>query len=304
MSLAIAVEQARAEACLGASEAAGALGMDKYSPPIKVWRRLRGEVVEDTACEAAYWGQALEPLVRAKYAMDRSACVFVPTASSVLDGWLRATPDGLVVEEVAGDGDGFVHVASGWPEDGDPDGLLQVKTCAAWLADDWIGGPPAKYEIQCRVEMAVCDLPWCDIVCLCGGQRMLGPFRIERDLEIERRLLASLRSFYDSAMAGIEPELDGSREWRAHVGEKMPKGEPVTMLADEATRETLECWRRHADMLAKAKDTIAQAKTELLLRMSVVGATRIEVSPTERITAYKNKGRWTLRAPSSWKDDE
>lgn len=302
MSLAIAVEQARAQACLGASEAAGALGMDKYSPPIKVWRRLRGEVGEDTAGEAACWGTAIEPLVRARYAMDNGVAVFVPTESSVLDGWLRATPDGLVVSREGGDG--VVCVASGWPEDGDPDGLLQVKTCAAWLADDWIGGPPAKYEIQCRVEMSVCDLPWCDIVCLCGGQRMLGPFRIERDLEIERRLLASLRAFYDRAMAGIEPELDGSREWRAHVGEKMPKGEPVTMTADKATRETLERWRDASAKLAAAKDETARAKTEILLRMSVAGATRIEVGPTERITAYKNKGRWTLRAPASWKDDE
>lgn len=302
MSLAIAVEQTRADGCLGASEAAGALGMDKHNPPIKVWRRLRGEDVEDTAGEAAYWGQALEPLVRAKYAMDSGVAVFVPTESSVLDGWLRATPDGLVVSREGGDG--VVCVSAGWPEGGDPDGLLQVKTCAAWLADDWIGGPPAKYEIQCRVEMAVCDLPWCDIVCLCGGQRMLGPFRIERDPEIERRLLASLRAFYDSAVAGIEPELDGSPEWRAHVGEKMPKGEPVTIVADKATRETLERWRSQAEMLKASKDAVAQAKTELLLRMSVAGATRIEVSPTERITAYKTKGRWTLRAPASWKDDE
>lgn len=303
MSLAIAVEQARAEACLGASEAAGALGFDKYNPPIKVWRRLRGEVVEDTAGEAAYWGQAIEPLVRAKYAMDNGVAVFVPTESRVLDGWLRATPDGLVVSREGGDG--VVCVAAGWPEDGNPSGLLQVKTCAAWLADDWIGGPPAKYEIQCRVEMAVCDLPWCDIVCLCGGQRMLGPFRIERDLEIERRLIASLRAFYDSAMAGIEPELDGSREWRAHVGEKMPKGEPVTMTVNDTEfAKTIDRWRVNVARLALTRDTISQAKTEILLRMSVVGATRIEVSPTERITAYKNKGRWTLRAPASWKDDE
>ncbi len=85
MTIAIAVDQDRAEHCLGASEAAGVLGLDRYNPPIAVWRRHRGMEVQDDAdeFEPAKWGQILEPVVRGVYAVDRGVYVAVPTGSFV-----------------------------------------------------------------------------------------------------------------------------------------------------------------------------------------------------------------------------
>jgi len=219
MTIAVAVDQQRDLSCLGASEAAGVLGLDKYDPPIAIWRRHRGMTVRDDGPqEAAYWGTVLEPVIRGKYAFDRQVRVWVPTGSYTMDGWLRCTPDGLV-EELARKAVGTFEYD---PSDADPDfpsnsglvsnlllagllGDLQVKTCSAWLEDAWRDGPPAKYEVQCRVEMAVLDIPWCDIVCLCGGQKQIGPLRIERDRAIEDRILTSLQEFWGMVKFGKEP---------------------------------------------------------------------------------------------------
>ena len=82
VTVALHVDQKREESMLGASEAAGVLGLDKYNPPIKIWRRHRGLSVFDDAeqSEPAYWGNVLEPVVRGHYAIKSSRLVVVPTA--------------------------------------------------------------------------------------------------------------------------------------------------------------------------------------------------------------------------------
>lgn len=301
MTLAVHVDQTRDESMLGASECAGVLGLDKYNPPIKIWRRHRGLAVRDDGDnEAAYWGTVLEPVIRGKYAHDRKAYVYVPSESSSIDGWLRATPDGFVWE---GGGPGQVSDVYG----GNvalAHGLLQVKTCSAWLEDDWRDGPPAKYEVQCRVEMAVCGLPWNDIVCLCGGQKQLGPYRIERDLEIENRLIDSLREFWGMVQSGREPTPDHTDAWRMHVSEKMERAKPATVEATEYMAEQIAEWREARALRKRAIRGEDTAKNKLLLALSAAGATKIDCGDRrENVTAYKTKGTWALRTPTSWKDD-
>jgi len=308
VTIAIAVDQDRAEHCLGASEAGGVLGLDKYNPPIAVWRRHRGMEVADDADESepAKWGQILEPVVRGVYAVERGVYVAVPTGSFVKDEWLRATPDGLVVDD-PGHAGKVVELPRELIESNaefmSRAGGLQVKTCASWLEDDWRGAPPAKYEVQCRVEMAVCDLPWVDIVCLCGGQRLLGPFRIERDLAIEDRILTSLREFWRMVQEGIEPAPDHTDAWRVHVAEKMARAEPVAIQADAELRAELDIWRQARLSTKRAAARETELRNTIMLRLSAAQATRIE-NGNERVTAYKARGTWSLKAPRAWKDDK
>lgn len=311
MSFAIHVDQQRDPAHLGASEAAGVLGLDKYNPPITIWRRHRGlPVREDDAGEPALWGTYLEPVIRGKYALDRKVRVYVPTGSYTFDGWIRCTPDGLVEDPCTTE----VRVDEYDPAEFDPrvnkrscdpvPGLLQVKTCSAWLEDDWRDAPPAKYEVQCRVEMAVCDLPWNDIVCLCGGQKQLGPFRIERDLALEDRILTSLREFWRMVQDGREPTPDHTDAWRMHVSEKMDRARPVMVAADNHMQLLIARWREQRIFRKRATQSEEQTKNELLLRLSAAGATRIDCGDkSTNVTAYKTKNTWALRTPSSWKED-
>jgi predicted phage-related endonuclease len=316
MSLAIGVEQQRAEDMLGASEASGVLGLDKYNAPIAIWRRHRGlRVPESGNDEAMYWGTVLEPVIRGKYAHDRKVRVWVPTSSYVREDWLRATPDGLVEELARPHQVGTVEfdpmnlsdfgvAVDGLRRDGLIGGL-QVKTCSAWLEDDWRDGPPAKYEVQVRVEMAVVDLPWCDIVCLCGGQKQLGPFRVERDAAIEDRLLSSLQEFWGMVKFGKEPTPDHSDAWRLHVSEKMDRVKPTLVAADAEMAMAIAQWREARVTRKQSEKSEDASKNELLLRLSAAGATRIDCGGrADNVTAYRTKsGTWALRTPASWKED-
>jgi predicted phage-related endonuclease len=341
MTIAIHVDQQRAEGLLGASQAAGALGLDKYNPPIKVWRQLRGLPVEDdlpeAVREAGEFGQLLEPVVRGKYALKTHSRVLIPVDSITECGWLRCTPDGFTWRTT------HSHEVGAERYDGQPEivnemlrrrnagevGHLQVKTCSQRAGWQWEGGKvPARYEIQCRTELAVTKLPWCDIVCLIGGQHMTDPVRIHRDLEIEGRLLRDLRAFWELVQSGTEPPVDGSDQWRAYASEKM-RPTKAPMADDADIRHAMECWRDARKREKAAKAEADTHKTHLLLRMSAAGATSI-TSSLGNVTAYKTGGRtdwkryaislggnevkakgfasegktWALRAPSQWSDDD
>lgn len=317
MTIALHVDQQRDESLLGASESAGVLGCDRYNPPIKVWRRHRGMTVHDDAdqSEPAYWGTVLEPVVRGHYAIKSERVVVVPTKSTTRDDWLRCTPDGISIPVRAGDQPHCIQSDSGEIDAGalverafafGAAGLVQVKTCSEYLRDDWRDGPPAKYEIQCRVEMAVTGLPWADIVCLCGGQRYIGPYRLDRDLAIEERILEPLREFWDMVQSGVEPTVDHTESWRLHVSEKMERARPVMINADPALTAEIQVWREARRVRKLSERTEEQIKNQLLLRLSASGATRVDAGELGRITAYKaNKAKatWALKMPAQWKED-
>jgi len=303
MTVAIHVAQQRDESCLGASEAPAVLGLDKYRSPMAVWRRLRGLPVHEKENEAALWGQVLEPVIRGRYVLDRQRTVFVPTRSFGYLGWLRATPDGIV-HDVADPTPSVEPMPEWFDMSPEYTGLLQVKTASAYLADEWEGGPPARYEVQCRVEMAVCDLPWCDIVCLIGGQRLVGPFRIERDPVIEREILKRLRSFWDLVQAGVEPTVDHSDAWRMHVSEKLGRSHAVEVAADADMTAAIAQWKHRRDARHAAKREEDEAKNDILLRLSAAGATKVDAGALGKVTAYRTaSGTWALRTPWHWRDD-
>lgn len=334
-NIALPVEQTRAEGLLGASEAAAALGLDKYTSPLTIWRRKRGLETDgelpEAVREAAEWGQALEPVVRGKYALLVQRGIVVPVMSVVMDDWLRATPDGYVMKagsSVVGVMDDERDRRSPGYVAGNAEGLYQGKTASAWLRDEWEGGIPAKYEVQVRVEMAVTNLPWCDVCCLLGGQRFIGPIRIERDAAIEANILDALRAFWKRVQDGQEPPVDASAAWRREVSERMGKIKgKVVIAADDEVREVAEYWMAQRRLRKKHQEEEEAAKNDLLLRMSAAGATGIQLDIESRITAYPSGARtdykgayeaiaggapvperfkkaassWSLRAP---KDDE
>lgn len=289
----IQVDQERAKQFLGASEAAGVLGLDKYNPPIAIWRRHRGLEVEDSlpehVSEAAEWGQLHEPIVRGKYALMTKSVVEVPTKSTVKDGWLRCTPDGIVFDHGRSRDPGAHddETLQGHPED--RQGLLQCKTADAHLDWEWQYGPPARYEVQVRVEMAVMGLPWCDVVALVGGNRLRGPFRVERDLAIEDRIVTDLRAFWDLVRSGTEPTIDHTDAWRLHVSEKM-RATKLTIQSDRELAELLNDMRTARIARSAAIRRVDALNNDLLLRMSAAGAQVVEDSVLGRFGAYRAGG--------------
>jgi predicted phage-related endonuclease len=308
-SIAVHVDQQRDESCLGASEAAGVLGLDKYNPPIKVWRRHRGLDVDDRrpghVQEAAEWGQILEPVIRGKYAVRNQATVLVPVKSYVRDGWLRCTPDGMVMDVTHTVG---VSEVDTWPIGGCGStrlaGLVQCKNVSAYLDHEWRDGPPTAKEIQVRTEMAVTGLPWCDLAALIGGNHYI-QYRVERDLGLEDRILTDLAAFWTLVKIGVEPTVDHTDAWRMHIAEKMPAEKMIGPATESDVDAMLQLRRRREDRKA-AKALEDLARNELLLRMSARGVTALQSLDTKigTVSAYKAKGTWALRCPRNWGDDD
>lgn len=325
--LALQVDQTRAEGLIGASDAAAILGMDRYKSPLSVWRRLRGEPEDERPAfvrEAADWGQILEPVVRGKYALLTRSTVYVPTTSTVLDGWLRCTPDGYVFEKSPSPGtfESAMAVTGA-------DGLVQVKTASAYLRDAWSEGVPPAYEVQVRTEMLVTGLPWCDVVCLVGGQTFVGPIRIHRDEKAEAAILRDLRAFWHRVQDGVEPDIDGSAAWRAYASSHM-RPTKVDLQADAGTLAILEQWKATRKQLGALKEREDAIKTSILVRLAGAGANRL-VSSFGNVSTYPVKARvdwrkyamslggtedgseafrpdqaptWAVRAPKGFGDDD
>lgn len=299
-ALILPVEQTRTEGLIGASDAAAILGLDRYRSPITVWRELRGEPRKErpeSVQSAARFGQLLEPIIRGIYAQDTNSMVFVPRASVTLDGWLRCTPDGYVrnVEE-----DTVRDVLIGTYEidglDGEHvDGLVQVKTASAYKADEWRDGVPPAYEVQSRVELAVTGLPWCDLICLIGGQQLTQPFRVHRDEKIEHAILRDLWEFWNHVQHGTEPPVDGSDGWREYVSSKM-RPTDVELIADEETDKLLGVWAELRRTGAEAKLSMDRIANEVLLRLSAAGATKLVSNEFGKFSAYKTG------ASTKWKE--
>ena len=291
--IAVHVDQERAEGVLGASDAAAALGLDEHRPPIAVWRRLRGlpalEAKRDDN-EPALWGQVLEPVVRGHYALRTHSAVYVPRQSYVRDGWLRATPDGLVCE-LQDHVEGYVAPLVDPDPLHPPEGIVQIKTCSAYLADDWASGPPAKHEVQVRVEMAVCDLAWADVACLVGGQRYVC-YRVHRDAGLEANILRDLERFAATVAAGTEPPIDGSVEWQRHLSERM-RPSRVAIEARGPIADAVDSWRALRATKAKLEVQEDEIKNRLLAALADAGATKL-LHPSGDVTAFQRAGspRW------------
>lgn len=288
--LVVAVDQVRNKGTIGASDAAAALGLSKYTSPLTVWHRLRGldtnEERSPSLDEAAEFGHLIEPIIRGRYAVKNQRLVHVPETSFVRDGWLHATPDGLVDKQSGEMGTVALSATTIPPS---VEGVLQCKNRHAFARDDWRDGVPPPEQVQIRVELAVCNLPWSDCAVLIGGNRML-VHRVERDAALEDRILTDLSAFMRLVREGIEPSPDHTAAWRQHVSEKM-RPTKVLITPDEEMRELVDFWLRQRRKRKQIEEEEEAAKNDIMLRLSAAGATGIDLGERGKVTAYKTGAR-------------
>lgn len=283
------VEQVRANG-IGASDAAGVLGLDPRNPPIKIWRRLRGlpplEEDRDAALEeASFWGHVLEPVIRGVYVQRTKQQVIIPGHSIMHPSirWLHATPDGYVIDNLS------------WSTVG----VVQIKNQSAWRAHEW--GPdlcPRSYRIQVETEMAVTRALWADLVALIGGNRYV-QVRVHRDLKREEILIDGLASFQRLVDTGVEPSIDGSKAHRRHLETKM-RDSDVEIVADETMEAVIDLWRDAVIDSHRVKDTVARAQNTALSAMAKAGARSLRSK--HGVIRYTATGRITR--PRGWGDSD
>lgn len=274
--------QTRAVGGIGASQVAAAIGLSPYQRPIDVWLEMTGRKPGFSGNEATRWGNVLEPVIRAAYVEAHQVSVYVPPTSL----WhrelacLKATPDGIVLDER----DAWAWVGP------------QVKNVGLRQAAAWEDGAPDHYAVQAMVEMAVTGLDRCDFAVLIGGQEYR-EVTVPRDPSAEASILEAVADFWRLVELDIEPEVDGSASFRAHlIGKVRRRG--VVVTADADVNDRIEAWRRaaadkaraeHAEDLAKARVLEVMAKANADAIASAHG--RVSLGAGKRTTKWQELAR-------------
>lgn len=199
---------------IGGSDAAAIAGLSKYKSPVAVYLEKTGQLEQEEAGEAAYFGNKLEALVAEEFTLRTG--LKVRRRNAILQHpeypFMLANIDRELVGQKVG---------------------LECKTASAYLKDLWEGDEvPMQYLLQCQHYMAVTGYQAWYIAVLVGGNTFIHK-RIERDEELIAQLIDIEKDFWENhVLAGVPPVLDGSEA----SGELLKKMHPV---AEEGTETEL-----------------------------------------------------------------
>lgn len=178
---------------IGGSDVSAIAGLNKWKSPIGVYLdKVGSSPDEDTAGEAAYWGNVMEDVVAQEFSIrtglkvrKRNAILKHPKYPFML-----ANVDRLIVGKREG---------------------LECKTASEYLKGSWEDEEiPAAYLLQIQHYMAVTGYEAWHIAVLIGGNKFLHK-RIERDEELINYLITIEKNFWkDNVLKQIPPAFDGS----------------------------------------------------------------------------------------------
>jgi len=149
-------------------------------------------------------GHELEQWARSAYEMQ-TFNVVLPAGFSEI-GYFGASADGLV----------------------DDDGLIEIKSVKYNIHFDRLqkGRFDSSYEWQMRGQLWLYDRAWCDFVSYCPEfppDKQLYIFRVERDLELEKRLIGRLDEFLDLLDTYIEVLQSGASYSQKDINKRLDK---------------------------------------------------------------------------------
>jgi putative phage-type endonuclease len=180
---------------LGSSDAPVVLGLDPRKSPLQLWLEKTGQAEPD-AEEREYleWGLRLQPAIAAKY---RDVTGYVVREAQPFTVWRRRDQPWMMASL-----DAEILGPAG-------PGSLEIKTTAAWHAEEWAKEPPEEHQVQLAWQLAVTGYGWGAIAVLIGGQR----FR-RAELARHERFIAGLyqamAAFWHHVQTGTPPPVDAS----------------------------------------------------------------------------------------------
>lgn len=237
---------------IGGSDAAAALGLSKRKTALQLYLEKRGELEEEQPAEDdefIWWGRALEPIVRQKYAETTGRVVMLPhgTLHHPVHHFMLAHVDGLIDGEPRGYEGKTAFRSTGWGEEG----------------TDQI---PREYLLQVHHYLTVCNFEVWDVAVLIG--RRFQVYEVPRDREMSEMLIAVEGDFMRRVAEGNPPRLDYDHPTARDVVKKLYPG---TNGARLVASETAIAWRAQleAAQLAEktAKANIESLKSRLLEEM-------------------------------------
>jgi len=220
---------------IGGSESAAALGLSRWTTPLRQYQKKIGEVGPEPDNPAMYWGRKHEATILQEYAEQTGRVIHHPGGTLLSEKYpfMHYTPDGLA-------------------EDGR---LIEAKTAksdAAW-GEPGTDEVPEEYLIQVQHGMIVTELPVADIPVLIGGNDYR-IYTVPADPELQAMIIEGLREFMDRVHRRIPPDPVSRADFEAAM-----RGKSGVVEATEQARHAV------ADLLTvKARMKALEADKERL----------------------------------------
>lgn len=226
---------------IGGSDAAAALGLSKRKTALQLYLEKRGQFADADPIdeEVIWWGNALEPVVRQKYAEKTGRVVLLPkdTLRHPEHHFMLAHVDGIIDGEPRGyEGKTAFH-STGWGEEG----------------TDQI---PRDALLQTHHYLTVTGFEVWDVAVLI--QRHFQIYEVQADPEMSEMLIAGEAEFMRRVREEDAPALDYDHKTARDVVKKLyPGTNGARLVASESAVE----WRKQLE-LAQSVEKAAEATVE------------------------------------------
>ena len=225
---------------IGGSEIAAAMGLNPYCTRFECWARKTGHVkskVEQN--EAMYWGNRLQHIIADEFEKRHAEDNYKVIETKAI--FQHKTLDHLTANI-----DGYVDMGNG------EFAVLEIKTTAAWNAEQWNDNLPGKaaevpisYYLQCQYYMMLLNgyngkctpgkIRKAFLVCLVGGNAYK-EVEIPYDEEIAAVILYKANEFWELVKNNIPPDVT-SKDNKL-LAEVFPSSNANTVqLADEFSNQ-------------------------------------------------------------------
>ena len=288
---------------IGASDWAAILRKSNFATPLTVWLdKITPSAAGDDGLlgdgndfnfaaseEYAEWGLRLEPAI-AQAVMDRTGRRVVMSDQHSLyrddaTPYLQASPDSF-------------QIATGKdPPELAGVGVLQIKTTDRANAKFWRNGAPVDYQIQVQAEMRVTGAKWGSLVCLVGGNKMIGPLDYMRNDAFIASVEPILADFWDRVQKLVPPDF-APDELTAEVLAKLyEKDDGSTVELGPEFEQVVAEWQRAGEIKRTAEKIEKANKTKLATALENATYGRL---PGGEVVSYRqiNRAAYSVAASS------
>lgn len=245
-------------------------GTAPWGSRFHLWWQKKGLTMDIAPSEVMYWGSQLEPVILKEFSKTHPDLTVMKAGvwRNLRPGqdWMIASPDGLVHSN-----------------DGEPVGVLEVKTTRTW--QQW--GPegtdliPAYYRAQVMWQMHVCNVPTARVAVLCGGSSYR-EYQLCYDPVEAERLIAAGRDFWDSVILGHQPDVDASPATAETLTMIYPDPEGDTDLDPSLVTR----WHEARQRRKQAEQTVKQMDNEVRRALGAASLGRVGGEPLVKRVRY------------------
>lgn len=252
---------------IGGSDASVVCGVSRYKSPVELWLEKTGQLPNQEAGEAAYWGTQLEALVRAEF--TKRTGIEVQQVKQLFQSeeypFMLANLDGVCEH----------------PDYGPC--IFEAKTASAYKAGEWDDTIPDEYQLQIQHYMAVTGYQGAYIAALIGGNTFKWKF-VKRDEELIPMLIELEAAFWDHVQNGTPPALDGSDASAKFLSQRFPESAPLSQITLPGDAAALI---QQYDAACEQLETVTQQKQEAENRLKEMLGENEMGTVGERIVTWK-----------------